>query len=173
MDCEPAGGNEPVGRERSLGARLAVAVLGGAALMFAISSLSLWIYTEGARPAEIHTLIIPEGSNELIARGENPLKIPSNWAFLADDTLKLVNDDSVEHWIGSFFVPANTTREYTLQPSFGGSLLCSLHPQGAITIDVDVRDFDWRATLVPTWLLGPTVGLIILGVRSVVAGLDD
>jgi hypothetical protein len=141
--------------------------------MWAISSLALLIYTNGARDPETHTLVIPDGTSDLIAKGENPLSIPVNWSFLADDTLELVNHDRVGHWFGRYFVPALTTREYGLQPAFGGSLACSLHPSGAITIDVDVREFDWRATIFPTLVLGPAVGLILSGVGSVVGKLDE
>lgn len=153
--------------------RVGVAVVVGAAVMWAISAVALLIYTSGAREPELRTLVIPEGTSEAIAAGDNPLEIPSTWSFLADDTLRLVNDDSVDHWLGRFFVPAATTREYTLQPTIGGSLVCSLHPAGAITIDVDVRDFDWKATLLPTLVLGPAVGLVVLGVSSTVRLLDE
>ena len=153
--------------------RILVAVVAGAAGMWAISALSLLIYTSGARQPETRTLVIPEGTATLIAAGENPLEIPANWGFLADDILRLVNDDSTDHWLGRFFVPADTTREYTLQPSFGGSIVCSLHPDGAIVIDVDVRTFDWRATLLPTFVLGPAIGLVVVGVSSTMRHLDE
>ncbi len=141
--------------------------------MWALSSLALLIYTNGARDPETHSLVIPDGASVLIAKGENPLSIPVNWSFLADDTLELVNHDQVGHWFGQYFVPANTTLEYGLQPSFGGSLACSLHPSGAINIDVDVRDFDWLATVFPTLVLGPAVGLILSGVVGVMRKLDE
>ncbi len=48
-----------------------------------------------------------------------------------------------------------------------------LHPSGAITIDVDVRDFDWRATMFPTLAFGPALGLIIAGIGWVMRMLDE
>jgi hypothetical protein len=145
----------------------------GTSLMWAISSVALVVYTRDAREPELHTLVIPDGTAESIAEGENPLQIPANWSFLADDTLRLVNDDSADHWFGSFFAPAMTTRDYTLQPSLGGSVVCSLHPDGAVTIDVDVRNYDLRATLIPTLVLGPAIGLVVLGVTSTLRHLDE
>ena len=141
--------------------------------MLAISSVALLIYTNGARDPETHTLVIPDGTSELIAAGENPLSIPATWGFLADDTLELVNHDRVGHRFGRYFVPPSTTRAYTLQPAFGGSLACSLHPAGEITIDVELRTFNWRATIFPTLVLGPMVGLVLAGVTSVVGKLDE
>ena len=141
--------------------------------VWAICALALLIYTRGARAPEMHTLVIPAGTSQLIAEGQNPLEIPPTWSFLADDTLQLVNRDRVDHWFGSYFVPALTTREFRLQPTIGGSLFCSLHPSGAITIDVDVRDFDWRSTIIPTLALGPALGLIWTGVARVLRSLDE
>lgn len=70
-------------------------------------------------------------------------------------------------------MPALTTREYELRQALGASLFCSLHPSGAITIDVEVRDFDWMVTIVPSLALGPALGLIFVGVARVVRLLDE
>ena len=142
-------------------------------VMWGICAVALLIYTRGARAPETHNLTIPEGTGVLIAGGENPLEIPSTWSFLSGDTLQLINRDDVDHWIGPYLVPALDERSYVLQPSLGGSLFCSLHPDGEIRIEVDVRDFDARLTLLPTLLLGPAVGLIMAGVLRVMRLLDE
>jgi len=116
--------------------------------MWVICAVALLIYTNGARAPQTHTLVIPDGTSQLIAAGQNPLEIPATWSFLADDTLKLVNRDRVDHWFGGFFVPALTTREYGLQQTFGGSLFCSVHPAGAVTIDVHRFVWWWRSVKV-------------------------
>lgn len=136
--------------------------------VWAVSALALLIYTWGARSPLDHTLLIPPGTGDDIASGANPLQIPATWTFQADDRLVLVNDDRVDHWLGEFYVPAGETREYELQPAFGGSFLCSLHPDGDITVDVDVRDFDWRMTVFPTLALGPALGLGAAGTARIV-----
>lgn len=143
------------------------------AAMSVLSAIALLIYTEGARAPELHVLEIPAGTSQLIAAGENPLDIPAEWSFLADDTLRLVNRDRVDHWIGSFFVPAFETTDYRLHSSISGSLVCSVHPSGTIDIRVDARDFDWRYTVIPTFVLGPALGLVIVAVTRIVGGLDD
>jgi len=152
---------------------LILPIVAATTVMWLMSALAMVIYTNGAREPQTHTLNIPAGASELIAAGENPLRIPTTWAFLADDTLELVNEDSVGHWFGQYFVAAGYTRQYELQPQFGASLLCSLHPDGEITIDVEVRDFDWRSTLIPALALGPALGLIFVGVRRVLRALDE
>ena len=91
------------------------------AAMWALSAIALVIYTDGARSPELHVLEIPAGTAERVAAGENPLAIPSTWSFLADDTLRLVNRDDVQHWIGTFHVPPRETVEYTLGTTIGGA----------------------------------------------------
>ncbi len=148
-------------------------VLAATLVFWVLVAIGLWIYTGDARNPTTHTLVIPDGSIEQIAAGENPLEIPASWSFLADDTLVLVNEDRVAHWLGDFWVAANSTAEFTLQPDIGGSLFCTLHPSGTVTIDVGVRDFDWRLTVIPTLAIGPFIGLVLFGTRRVMNALDE
>jgi len=48
-----------------------------------------------------------------------------------------------------------------------------LLPAGEISIDVQPRGYDWRLTMFPTLLLGPALGLIIVGIRRVMRAIDD
>jgi hypothetical protein len=166
---------EPTERRPRVGAVLRPLVILAltTAGMWALCAVALVIYTDGARAPEVHELEIPAGTSALIAAGENPLEIPSTWSFLADDTLRLVNRDRVDHWIGSFHVAPNETVEYQLTTTIGGSLFCTIHPSQAIEIEVDARDFDWRLTLAPTFAFGPLVGLVIVGVGRVLRHLDE
>lgn len=159
--------------QRSLRFRLIRSIVLGTLVMFVVSALALVIYTQGARSPKNYTLDIPLGANKLIAAGQNPLEIPRNWTFLADDTLTLVNHDTVDHTFGSFLAPAGVTSVHELQPVYAGSFLCTLHPSGSIVIDVDVRDFDWRLLLAPTLALGPALGLVGFAIGSVMRALED
>ena len=69
-------------------------------VVWLMSALALVLYTRGSRDATVRELIIPAGTNELIAAGQNPLEIPDTWSFFADDTLVLVNQDRVDHRLG-------------------------------------------------------------------------
>jgi len=141
--------------------------------MWAVSALAMVFYTRNARDPVTHELVIVDGTSELIAAGENPLEIPSTWGFYADDVLVLRNEDGVDHWLGEYFVPANDIRSFELRPTVAGFAFCSLHPDGGITIDVDLREFDWRPTVAPTLALGSALGLIVLGTRRVMRLLDE
>lgn len=154
----------------------ALLILGSTILVGTLSSIALLMYTADARQPATRTIVIPEGSSELIARGENPLEVPPTWSFLADDTLILDNKDDVPHTLGNWFVPPNTVRRFELQPAYGGFFACSLHPAGAITLDIQPRDFDFALIAAPTFGFGFSVGVILfigLNVSRALSAGDD
>lgn len=141
-------------------------------LVFALSSIALLIYTEGSREPTVHTIEIPEGSFELIEQGENPLDIPPTWTFYADDTLVLDNRDDVAHTLGNWVVPPNTIQAFELQPAYGGFFTCTLHPSGAITLNIQPRDYDFSIIALPTFGFGFALGFVIVIGLNVMRALD-
>lgn len=170
----PARGQPTTGSRRRWprGTRLAGSLLLATAGVWALCALSMVIYVQGARAPQEHILRIPAGTSERIAAGENPLEIPVTWSFVAGDTLKLVNDDKVDHLLGSYKAPAHATAEYTLRTQVRVNMFCSLHPSGAIVLNVEERGFNWRMTLLPTAVFGPSVGLVLFVVQRVLRRLD-
>jgi hypothetical protein len=150
----------PVSRRRKI-IEAVLLIVGSMLFVGALSSIALLIYTDGSREPTVRTIVIPEGAYELIQAGENPLEIASTESFLADDTLVLDNRDVVTHVLGNWTVPANTIRRFELQPAYGGFFVCSLHPSGAITLDIKPRDYDFKLIAAPTLGFGFAVGLII------------
>ncbi len=137
-------------------------IVGATIVVGTLSAIALVMYTQDSREPVTRTIVIAQGSSELIAMGENPLEIPPTWSFLADDTLVLDNRDDVPHTLGVWFVPPNTVRRFDLQPAYGGFFVCSLHPSGAITLDIQPRDFDFALIAAPTFGFGFSVGVILL-----------
>lgn len=128
----------------------------------ALSSVALLIYTADTRGPVVHNLEIPQGSAELIAAGENPLKIPPTWTFYADDTLVLDNQDDVAHVLGNWVVQPHSVQSFELQPAYGGFFVCTLHPSGGITLSIQPRDYDFAIIALPTFGFGIAVGVIIV-----------
>ena len=151
---------------------LVALVAGSTLFVFVLSSVALLIYTDGSREPTVHVIDIPPGSWDLIEAGENPLEIPPTWTFYADDTLVLDNRDDVEHTLGTWYVPPNTTRRFDLQPAYGGFFVCSLHPSGGITLDIQPRDFDFGLIAYTTFGFGIALGLILFIGLSVARALD-
>jgi hypothetical protein len=151
-------------------------IIGATIVVGSLSSLALVMYTADARQPNTRTIVIEAGSSDLIAQGENPLEIPPTWSFLADDTLVLDNRDDVPHTLGAWYVPPNTVRRFDLQPAYGGFFVCSLHPSGAITLDIQPRDYDFALIAAPTFGFGFSVGVILfigLNVSRVLGAGDD
>ncbi len=151
---------KPISRRRKI-IEAVVLIVGSTILVGTLSTIALLMYTAGSREPTVHTIVIPDGAYEKIEQGENPLEIPSTWAFLADDTLVLDNQDDVTHVLGSWTVPPNTIRRFELQPAYGGFFVCSLHPNGAITLNIEPRDFDFKLIAAPTFGFGFSVGLVL------------
>jgi hypothetical protein len=143
------------------------------ATMWVLSTVALLVYTAGSRQNTSRELVIPAGTGDLIAAGENPLDIPPQWDFLAGDTLVLLNEDDIDHWIGQWYVAASDRTSIELQPVYAGVLVCSVHPDGEIAIVVEPSGFDWRLPTFPALLLGVPLGFVMIGVRRVMHALKD
>ena len=170
-----AGRTKHISRRRRL-IEAVLLIIGSTILIGMLSSIALVMYTADSRQPTTRTIVIAEGSSELIAQGENPLEIPPTWSFLADDTLVLDNRDDVPHTLGAWYVPPNTVRRFDLQPAYGGFFVCSLHPSGAITLDIQPRDYDFALIAAPTFGFGFSVGIILfigLSVSRVLGAGDD
>ncbi len=148
-----------------------VIVVAATLLVFGLSSVALLIYTDGSREPTTHTIDIPPGSYDLIVQGQNPLDIPPSWTFYADDTLVLDNRDDVPHTLGNWVVPPNTIQAFELQPAYGGFFTCSLHPSGAITLNIQPRDYDFGIIALPTFGFGIALGIVILMVLLMLRSL--
>lgn len=143
------------------------------AVIWVITATSMLIWTAGAPAVQTHRLVIPAGTSSDVESGRNPLAIPSTWAFFEGDTLILDNRDRVAHQVGGWLVGPGSVTSVILESSIGGSLFCTLHPSGAINLNVQMRGFDWRLSLVPTLMAGLPLGLAApLGIR-VWRALDD
>ena len=92
---------------------------------------------------------------------------------VADDTLVLDNRDTVAHTLGNWVVPPNTIQAFELQPAYGGVFACSLHPSGAITMNIQPRDYDFALIAFPTFGFGIAVGIVIIIGLNVTRALKD
>jgi hypothetical protein len=79
-------------------------------------------------------LIIPAGTAQRVASGEQPPSIPQNMIFVVGDTLVVQNEDSVQHQLGPLFIPPgssaslplNTAQKYAFQCSFATTKILGL-----------------------------------------------
>jgi hypothetical protein len=90
----------------------------------------------GERDGVDRVIVIPAGTAERLAAGQDVALIPEDLDFRLRDRLIVINDDVVEHQVGPFTVAPGDRleRRFSEAATFEG--FCSLHPGGRITIDI-------------------------------------
>lgn len=81
-------------------------------------------------------LVIPEGTAELILKGQAPPSIPEEMVFVVGDVLEVVNEDSVDHQLGPIWVPPGATGSLQLEDANKYAYSCSFAPSRYLGIDV-------------------------------------
>ena len=116
--------------------RVIFSLLLGLVLGVAITEIPFLYLRETARAPKEITLVIPNGTAEQVARGEQPPSIPENMLFVVGDTLIVKNEDSVDHKLGPLWIPANTSAELPLATEDSFAFECSFQPGKYLGIDV-------------------------------------
>ncbi|HSB02666.1 MAG TPA: hypothetical protein VLE49_18590 [Anaerolineales bacterium] len=73
----------------------------------------LFLHDTMRAPREI-VLTIPAGTAQQVALGEQPPSIPENMTFVVGDRLVVRNEDTVDHKLGPFFIPAHSSTQLAL-----------------------------------------------------------
>jgi plastocyanin len=81
--------------------------------------------------------MIPEGTAALIARGDDPGIMPASLDVRVGDTIRIVNQDSSSHMVGTLYVLAGSTLTYRFsEPGvFAGE--CSTNPAKSFVLTVE------------------------------------
>lgn len=116
--------------------RIVYSMLVGLLLGAVISEVPFLFLQENARPPEEITLVIPQGTAEQVARGEQPPTIPENMVFVVGDTLIVKNEDSVDHKLGPLWIPKNSSAQLSLDEKESFAFECSFQPDRYFGLDV-------------------------------------
>ncbi|HXF85821.1 MAG TPA: hypothetical protein VNK49_10585 [Anaerolineales bacterium] len=116
--------------------RLLLSLLSGLLLGLAINEISFYFLRETARPPQEIVLVIPRGTAEQVARGEQPPSIPTNMIFVVGDTLIVRNEDVVDHKLGPLWIPANSSAQLSLNRKDNLAYECSFQPGNYFGLDV-------------------------------------
>lgn len=101
-----------------------------------ISEVPFLFLRETARmPREI-VLIIPAGTADQVARGEQSPSIPENMTFVVGDRFVVKNDDSVDHKLGPLWIPANSSAQLSLDQEESLAYECTFQPGNYFGLDV-------------------------------------
>lgn len=116
--------------------RVIFSLLLGLLLGAAISEIPFLFLRETARPPDEITLVIPIGTAEQLARGEQPPSIPENMVFVVGDILVVKNEDIADHKLGPLFIPANSSAQLSLDQEASLAYECSFQPDNYFGLDV-------------------------------------
>lgn len=117
--------------------RIGLSFLVGALLGIAITEIPFLFLRETARSPQEITLVVPAGTSEQVARGEQPPGIPENMSFVVGDTLIIRNEDSVDHKLGQLWIPANASAQLSLTQEESFAFECSFQPDNYFGLDVN------------------------------------
>ena len=111
---------------------LLIGLLGGVL----ISEIPFLFLQETARPPQEILLTIPDGAAEQVSRGEQPPSIPSNMTFVVGDVLVVENEDSVDHKLGSLWIPANSSAKLPFNREESLAFECTFQSDNYLGLDV-------------------------------------
>jgi hypothetical protein len=116
--------------------RVLFAVILGLVMGVLITEVPFLFLRETARaPMEV-ILTIPKGTADLVARGEQPPSIPAGMTFVVGDTLVVENEDSVDHKLGTLWIPANSSARLPLTTKESLAFECSFQPDSIFGLDI-------------------------------------
>lgn len=116
--------------------RVLLSMLIGIAIGAAISELTFLFLRESARAPKAIILTIPNGTGELVARGEQPPTLPANMVFVVGDVLIVKNEDVIDHQMGPLWIPAGASAHLALTTEENLAFECSFQTSKYIGLDV-------------------------------------
>jgi len=116
--------------------RIGISLLIGLVLGVAISEIPFLFLRETARPPQEIVLVIQDGTAEKVARGEQPPSIPDEMTFVVGDIFIIKNEDSVDHKLGSLWIPARSSAQMALEQEASLAFECSFQPGNYFGLDV-------------------------------------
>lgn len=116
-------------------------------------------------------LVIPAGTAQRVAAGEEAPGIPADMIFVIGDTLEVVNQDDTPHQLGPIWVPPGGTGKLLLQEADKFAFACSFRPSQYISMDVrQATTLETRLTAL--MLAGPTTTAFLFIYSLLIFPLD-
>ncbi len=115
------------------------------AWVFVISLIGSFVVSEVAfrlqpnnidRAPQVVEILIPAGTAERVAAGEDVPSIPSEMVFVVGDVLLVRNEDSVPHELGPLLVPAGSSASLPMDQAENFAMNCSFQSSNYLGVDV-------------------------------------
>ena len=79
---------------------------------------------------------IPAGTGDRIASGEDVAVVPAELEVRVGESIRIVNEDDQDHYVGVFFVAAGETMRQTFRSAGELENLCTVHSSGSFRLRV-------------------------------------
>lgn len=83
-----------------------------------------------------HDFVIPLGTADRIAAGELVEIVPAELVVAVGESIRIVNDDTEDHYVGVFFVGAGEMLTQRFRSAGVLEDLCTVHPSGSFRLRV-------------------------------------
>lgn len=141
---------------RSYLIRLGITLLISLVAMVALSEGTfLLMREEYDRGPKVFQIIIPQGTAENVAQGQEIPTFSEDQVFVIGDTLEVINEDVVDHQLGPIWVPAGTKGSLVLEEAEKFSYSCSFSPSNYLGFDVR-QATTWQTRLTGLGISVPT-----------------
>lgn len=117
--------------------RIVYSLLAGLLMGVVISEVPFIFQRDTARAPKEITLVIPKGTAEQVARGEQPPTIPESMSFVVGDTLIVKNEDVADHKLGPLWIPALASAQLSLDQEESFAYECSFQPGNYLGLEVN------------------------------------
>jgi len=96
-----------------------------------------WLFTGQYARAQTTTYVIPAGTSEQLAAGNEIIQFPTELTFTVGDTLVIDNQDDVVHAFGPFTILPHTTLTKRFETARVYKNTCTLHQDRQMTLTVN------------------------------------
>lgn len=139
------------------------------AIVLAICTAAVFLFNEGmymlqnktkSRPPQTIQLVIPAGTAERVAGGEENPMLPAEMTFVVGDVLEVVNQDSADHQLGPVWVPAGSSASMVMDKVDRLAYTCSFQSDNYFGVDI-VKPATLSTRLVALFLAAPTMTALV------------
>jgi hypothetical protein len=116
--------------------RIIISMIAGLLVGLILSEVTFLFLGETAREPQTITVVVPAGTAELVAKGEQPPSLPQDMNFVTGDTLVIDNQDAVAHQLGPLWIPAGTSGQLILGEPENLAMECSFQPNKYIGLNI-------------------------------------
>lgn len=141
----------------------------GLLLALVFNELSFqFLRSDETRSPQVIELVIPPGTAEQVAQGNDSLLLPTTMTFVVGDVLLVHNNDRVNHQLGPMFIPAGSSASLTFDTIQHYAYVCSFQTERYLGLDVRqplTLGIRLLGTLFAGLPLGALIAIYSLGAR--------